>query len=78
MHFPLKFLRAFDLQNPVSPSFDYRVPVHTVKFRIEVLGFDKVGHLVENGFSLAGAEAGHWETETVEAPSPCKVKPAQK
>jgi hypothetical protein len=59
MDFLFKLLRAFDLQNPVSPGFDYKVPVHTVKFRIEVLGLDKAADLLENGFPVAATETIH-------------------
>lgn len=52
-----KQAHAFPSQIP--PGFDYRVPVHTIKFRIEVFGFDKAAHLVENGFPVAAAETSH-------------------
>ena len=57
--FLFKFLRAFDLQNPVSPGLDYRAPVHTIQFRIEVFGFDKAAHLPENDFPVVAAEPSH-------------------
>lgn len=43
----------------LSPGFDYRAPVHTIEFWIEVFGFDKPAHLLENGFPVLAADSGH-------------------